>query len=74
MPESRVREDVEKAALVGSIKPEPTRGSERSYAIYRTDMPPGPAGSWLISWLPAQAAGAPEAINQRSILSALRHL
>jgi DNA-binding transcriptional LysR family regulator len=74
MPEHRVPEDVEKGAARRLDKPEPTRGSERSYAIYRTDTPPGPTGSWLISRLQAQAAGAPEAINQRSILTALRHL
>jgi hypothetical protein len=74
MPEHRVPEDVEKGAARRLDKPEPTRGSERSYAIYRTDPPPGPTGSWLISRLQAQAAGAPKAINQRSILTALRHL
>jgi hypothetical protein len=28
--------------------PELKSGSLRLYAIYRTDTPPGPAGSWLI--------------------------
>ena len=42
-------------------------------AIYRTDTPPGPAGSWLISRFKAQGAGAAEAANQRSILSASRN-
>ena len=40
--------------------PELKRGSERLYAIYRTDTPPGPAGSWLISRFSAQATAAPQ--------------
>jgi hypothetical protein len=39
-------------------------------AIYRTDTPPGSAGSWLIARFEAQAAGAAEAAKQRSIPSA----
>jgi DNA-binding transcriptional LysR family regulator len=56
MPEHMVREDVETGALVQLDMPELKRGSERLYAIYRTDVPPGPAGSWLISRFEAQAA------------------
>jgi DNA-binding transcriptional LysR family regulator len=70
MPEPMVREDVEGGRLVPLDMPELKSGSVRLYAIYRTDSPPGPAGSWLISRFQAQAAGTPEAADQRPILSA----
>jgi len=68
MPEPMVREDVEGGRLVHLDMPELKRGSLRLYAIYRTDTPPGPAGSWLISRFEAQAAGVTEnsLINQPS--------
>jgi DNA-binding transcriptional LysR family regulator len=72
MPEPMVREDVECGRLVLLDMPELKRGSVRLYAIYRTDTPPGPGGSWLISRFQAQAAAAPEAADQRSILFASR--
>jgi DNA-binding transcriptional LysR family regulator len=56
MPEPMVREDVKEGRLVHLDMPEVTRGSLRFYAIYRTDAPPGPAGSWLIDRFKAQAA------------------
>ena len=34
-------------------------GIMRLHAIYRTDTPPGPAGSWLIGRFEAQAEAAP---------------
>src|SRR5262245_60092818 len=49
MPEPMVREDIEGGRLVALDMPELKRGSLRLYAIYRTDTPPGQAGSWLIS-------------------------
>jgi DNA-binding transcriptional LysR family regulator len=57
MPEPMVREDVEGGRLVPLDMPEVKRGSLRPYGIYRTGMPPGPAGSWLISRFEAQALG-----------------
>jgi DNA-binding transcriptional LysR family regulator len=72
MPEPMVREDVEGGRLVPLDMPELKRGSVRLYAIYRTDAPPGPAGSWLISRFQAQAVGTPEAANQHSTLFASR--
>src|SRR5215471_2349402 len=60
MPEPMVREDVEGGRLILLDMPELKRGSLRLYAIYRTDTPPGPAGSWLISRFQAHAVGAPE--------------
>jgi DNA-binding transcriptional LysR family regulator len=60
MPEHVIRKDVENGALVRLDMPELKRESERLYAIYRTDTPPGPAGSWLISRFSAQATAAPE--------------
>jgi DNA-binding transcriptional LysR family regulator len=58
MPEPMVREDVDAGRLVQLDMPELRKGSLRLYAIYRTDMPPGAAGSWLISRFEAQAPGA----------------
>jgi DNA-binding transcriptional LysR family regulator len=72
MPEPMVRDDVEKGWLVPLDMPDYKSGSLRLHAIYRTDTPPGPAGSWLISRFEAQAAAAARAANQRSILSASR--
>src|SRR6478672_3628454 len=72
MPEPMVREDIETGRLVPLDMPELKRGSVRLYAIYRTDAPPGPAGSWLISRFQAQAVGTPEAANQHSTLFASR--
>ena len=65
MPEPMVREDVEKGWLVQLDMPEVKSGSLRLYAIYRTDRPPGRAGSWLIARFQAQSAGPPDAANQR---------
>ena len=63
MPEPMVREDIEGGRLVPLDMPELQRGSLRLYAIYRTDTPPGPAGSWLISRFEAQAARATESAD-----------
>jgi DNA-binding transcriptional LysR family regulator len=65
MPEPMVREDVDKGRLVHLDMPELKSGSVRLYAIYRTDTPPGPAGSWLIDRFAAQAAGAADAADER---------
>jgi DNA-binding transcriptional LysR family regulator len=73
MPEPMVHRDVQEGWLVQLDMPELKRGSLRMYAIYRTDTPPGPAGSWLISRFEAQAAGPPDAPNQRSIFSESHH-
>lgn len=59
MPEPIVREDVEGGRLVQLDMPEVKSASLRLYAIYRTDTPPGPAGSWLISRFEAQVPGRP---------------
>src|SRR6516164_6576994 len=69
MPEPMVREDLEKGRLVQLSIPDCKGGFYRLHAIYRTDTPPGRAGSWLIARFEAQAAGA-EAANQRSVSSA----
>jgi DNA-binding transcriptional LysR family regulator len=73
MPEPMVHRDVQEGWLVQLDMPELKKGSLRMYAIYRTDTPPGPAGSWLISRFEAQAAGPPDAPNQRSIFSESHH-
>jgi DNA-binding transcriptional LysR family regulator len=70
VPEPMVREDVEGGRLVQLDMPELKSGSVRLYAIYRTDTPPGPAGSWLISRFETQAAGAADPANQNLTLSA----
>lgn len=69
MPEPMVREDLEKGRLVQLNMPDCKGGFYRLHAIYRTDTPPGRAGSWLIARFEAQTAGA-EAANQRSVSSA----
>jgi DNA-binding transcriptional LysR family regulator len=68
MPEPMVREDVQKGWLVQLDMAEVKSGSGsiRLYAIYRTDTPPGPAGSWLIARFEAQAKGATEAVHSAS--------
>src|SRR5215468_5356048 len=70
MPEPMVREDIEGGRLVPLDMPELRMGSLRLYAIYRTDTPPGPAGSWLISRFQAQAEGTTEFADQSIVRSA----
>jgi DNA-binding transcriptional LysR family regulator len=55
MPEPMVREDLERGRLIRLNLPEFLGGFYRFSAIYRTDTPPGPAGSWLIRRLQQQA-------------------
>ena len=66
MPEPMVREDLELGRLVRLDIPEYKDGSYRLQAIYRTDTPPGPAGSWLIARFEAQATDEAKAANRRS--------
>jgi DNA-binding transcriptional LysR family regulator len=72
MPEPMVREDIEQGRLVRLDTPEYKDGFIRLHAIYRTDTPPGPAGSWLIARFVSQAEAAAEARNQRSTVSVSR--
>src|SRR5262252_2572367 len=74
MPEPMVREDIEKGHLVRLDMRVYKDAFMRLHAIYRTDTPPGPAGSWLIDRFVAQAeAGAvSEGANRRSMRSATR--
>jgi DNA-binding transcriptional LysR family regulator len=58
MPEPMVREDLAAGRLVRLDMPDVEGGSYRLQAIYRTDTPPGPAGSWLISRFQEQVADA----------------
>ena len=58
MPEPMVREDVEAGRLVRLDMREYRDGILRLHAIYRTDTPPGPAGSWLIARFEAQCVDA----------------
>ena len=69
MPEPMVCEDLETGRLVQLDMAEYKDGFLRLYAIHRTDTPPGPAGSWLIARLRAQANGPAEAVNRRPIRS-----
>jgi DNA-binding transcriptional LysR family regulator len=55
MPEPMVREDLAAGRLVHLDMPDCRGGSYRLQAIYRTDTPPGPAGSWLIRRFQEQA-------------------
>src|SRR5262249_24187385 len=72
MPEPMVREDLQRGRLVQLDMPEYKNGFIRLHAIYRTDTPPGPAGSWLIARFEAQASEAAEAANRRAVSSASR--
>jgi DNA-binding transcriptional LysR family regulator len=72
MPEPMVRDDLEAGLLVRLDVREYKDGFMRLHAIYRTDTPPGPAGSWLIARFEAQATAA-EAANHRSTVSASRN-
>ena len=73
MPEPMVREDIVKGRLVRLDMPEYKDGFIRLHAIYRTDTPPGPAGSWLIARFVAQAEDTAEARIQRSTVSVSRY-
>jgi DNA-binding transcriptional LysR family regulator len=70
MPEPMVREDIAAGRLIRLDMPEYKDGFIRLHAIYRTDTPPGPAGSWLIARFVAQAEGAADAATRRAILPA----
>jgi DNA-binding transcriptional LysR family regulator len=72
MPEPMVQKDVEQGGLVHLDMPELRSGSIRLYAIYRTDTPPGPAGSWLIARFAAQAVTESDGPNQRTTNSQKR--
>jgi DNA-binding transcriptional LysR family regulator len=56
MPMPMVREDLESGRLVLLDMPDAKGGDYGLQAIYRTDTPPGPAGSFLISRLQSQAS------------------
>jgi len=70
MPEPMVREDIDRAQLVQIDMPEYKDRFFRLHAIYRTDAPPGPAGSWLIDRFVAQANVAAEIGGRGSRLRA----
>lgn len=55
MPLPMVREDLEAGRLVRLEMPDATGGAYEFRAVYRTDSPPGLAGSWLIERFAAQA-------------------
>jgi DNA-binding transcriptional LysR family regulator len=58
MPEPMVREDIEAGRLVRLDMPDYRGDTYSLEAIYRTDTPPGPAGSWFVTRLQDQTAGA----------------
>jgi DNA-binding transcriptional LysR family regulator len=55
MPEPLVRDDLKAGRLVHLDLPDCKGGPYRLFAIYRTDTPPGPAASYLISRFGSQA-------------------
>ncbi|GGF47040.1 LysR family transcriptional regulator [Azorhizobium oxalatiphilum] len=55
LPEPMVREDLAAGRLVHLDLPDLRGGRYHLQAIYRADMPPGPAGSWLIQRFQQQA-------------------
>jgi DNA-binding transcriptional LysR family regulator len=66
MPEPMVHEDIERGRLVRIDVPEYKDGFVRLHAIYRTDTPPGPAGSWLIDRFVAQVTEREATIQRPS--------
>ena len=54
MPIDRVRDDLASGRLVHLELPDCAGGDYAFDAIYRTDMPPGPATRWLIERFKAQ--------------------
>ena len=70
MPEPTVRDDVAAGRLVHLNMPEMKSIATPLFAIYRTDNPPGPAGSWLIARFQAQAADADERRDDQQMLHA----
>ena len=65
MPEPMVREDVRAGRLVRLDMREYKDEFLPLHAIYRTDTPPGPAGSWLIARFDASVLtrrGSPRSI------------
>lgn len=55
MPEPNVHDDIEAGRLVRLELPEVGSGRYPLHAIYATHNPPGPAASWLIAHMAAQA-------------------
>src|SRR5262245_45759411 len=70
MPEPTVREDLQARRLIRLDIAEYKDGFVRLHAIYRTDTPPGPAGSWLVTRFAAPASGPVQADNRSSMLRA----
>jgi Transcriptional regulator len=56
MPLPMIREDLESGRLVQLDMPDCQGGPYRLQAVYRTDSPPGPAASYLISRFEGQAS------------------
>lgn len=57
MPLPMIQEDLDAGRLVRLDMPDCTGGAYRLHAIHRTDRPPGPAASYLISRFESQMAG-----------------
>jgi DNA-binding transcriptional LysR family regulator len=55
MPEPNVAADLAAGRLVHLELPEARSGNYAFHAMYRTDQPPGPAGSWLVQRFRDQA-------------------
>lgn len=58
MPEPMVRDDLASGRLVPLTLPDCAGGDYSFDVIYRTDTPPGPAASWLVSRFSEQVAQA----------------
>src|SRR5262249_32514677 len=69
MPEPMVREDLKEGRLGKLDMREYKDAFLRLHAIYRTDTPPGPAGSWLIDRFVAQAEAASEGAQTRPVIT-----
>ena len=73
MPEPMVREDLAAGRLVHLDMPDCRGGPYRLQAIYRTDTPPGPAGTWLIKRFQDQAESAAAMADERAARSLAGH-
>jgi len=75
MPATMVQEDLDTGRLVHLQIPEFKSGTYSFDAIYRTDLPPGPAARWLIDrFVQQNSVGNPEGVTEYSRLPvALEH-
>ncbi|MCW1383531.1 LysR family transcriptional regulator [Novosphingobium sp. KCTC 2891] len=60
MPLQMIEGDLQSGALVRLVMPDSTEGAYRFWGIWRRDVPPGPAASWLLDQFVASTRDCPE--------------